>query len=124
MTLFCPIFTFLVENIETISLVDVSLSMVIALNVFAAAFLSKDFKIFEDKSASVNMNESMVAKFGAIIPEPFAIPQILIVLFPIVISSYANFGFVSVVIIAEAVFNQINLFWLSLNLSTKDCRLE
>ena len=40
----------------------------------------------------------------AIIPEAFAIPQILTNSSPIIISSYATFGFVSVVMIPEATF--------------------
>ena len=51
----------------------------------------------------------MVAILGAIIPEPFAIPESFIVLFPILHSSYANLGLVSVVRIDDAALNQINL---------------
>ena len=103
-------FTFLVANIATISFVEVSLSIVIALNVFAKTLFKYLFKVTEEISASVNMNENMVAKFGAIIPEPFAIPAILTFLSPNLISIKATFGLVSVVIIAEATFIQINLF--------------
>ena len=46
-------------------------------------------------------------------------PQIFIVLFPTFNSSYANFGFVSVVIIADAVLSQINLLCLDFNFSTR-----
>ena len=64
----------------------------------------------DEISASVKINENMVAKLGAIIPEPFAIPAILTILSPILISEKATFGLVSVVKIAVAVFNQISLF--------------
>ena len=70
-------------------------------------------------SASVKTKANIVAIFGAIIPDPFAIAESLISLFQSLHSSYASFGLVSVVIMAEAALNQTNLFCFSLNLSTK-----
>ena len=72
-----------VENIETISLVLVSPSQLIALNVVSIFFLSSLCKIFEERSASVKIYPKVVAIFGKIIPDPFAIPYILILIFPI-----------------------------------------
>ena len=73
-------------------------------------FFNNVFNKFEAMSASVKINESIVPRFGDIIPAPLATPASFIILLPMVISSYANLGFVSVVIIADAVFIQINLF--------------
>ena len=89
-----------------------------ALKLLATDFFNNCFKIFELISAFVKIKDNIVARLGAIIPEPFAIPAILITLFPTLNSSYANFGLVSVVIIAEAIFTQINLFASSLSLAT------
>ena len=75
-------------------------------------------------SALVKINESIVAKLGAIIPEPFAIPQILIKSSPTIISSEATLGLVSVVIIAEATLSQYILLCSPLNLSTNSCNLS
>ena len=80
-------FAFPVANILTISFVDVSLSTVIELNVVEVTFFKIAFKKTEGIFASVNTNANMVAMLGAIIPEPFAIPEILIILFPILHSS-------------------------------------
>ena len=63
-----------VAKIETISLVLVSPSQEIALKVFCIFFLSSCFKILEDILASVKTNPNVVAIFGKIIPDPFAIP--------------------------------------------------
>ena len=75
-------------------------------------------------SALVNINDNIVARLGAIIPDPLAIPQILINSSPIIISSYATFGLVSVVIIAEVLFSQYILLCSDLNLSTRSCNLS
>ena len=48
---------------------------------------NNDLKIFEGKSTSVKIKDNIVAKFGAIIPEPLAIPEILINSSPTIISS-------------------------------------
>ena len=85
--MFWPIFTALVEKIETISFVDWSLSTVIALKELATALFKRVLSKFEFISALVNMNDSIVARLGAIIPDPFAIPQILISSSPINTSS-------------------------------------
>ena len=58
-----------------------------ALNVFATALFKRDFNKFELISALVKIKDSIVAKFGAIIPEPFAMPQIFINSSPKIISS-------------------------------------
>ena len=68
------LFTLHVENIETISFVLVSPSQDIALKVFVIFFLRSCFKIPDDRLASVKINPKVVAIFGKIIPEPFAIP--------------------------------------------------
>ena len=84
---FWPILIAFVENIATISLVDWSLSTVIALKVLATALFKSDLNKFEFISALVKINDNIVAKFGAIIPEPFATPHILTSSSPIIISS-------------------------------------
>ena len=50
-------------------------------------FLVRFLKYLEGKSASVKINESIVARFGAIIPEPFATAASLIIVLPTTISS-------------------------------------
>ena len=77
---------FLVEKIATISFVEVSLSTVIALKVLDRTLFKYLFNKSEDISASVKIKENMVAKLGAIIPDPFAIPAILTFLSPSFIS--------------------------------------
>ena len=52
-------------------------------------------------------------------PDPLAMPHILINSSPTIISSYATFGFVSVVMIADAIFNQYTLFCSGLSFSTR-----
>ena len=69
------------------SLVDVSPSTVIALNVVVEIFFKIAFKNTDGIFASVNINDSIVAMFGAIIPDPLAIPEIFMSLFPILHSS-------------------------------------
>ena len=76
-----------VEKMTTISLVEVSPSTVMALNVVLATVLKIAFKKTEGIFASVNMKDNMVAIFGAIIPEPLAIPEIFTDLLPILHSS-------------------------------------
>tara|TARA_B110000902_G_C13946523_1_gene451906 strand:+ start:363 stop:644 length:282 start_codon:yes stop_codon:yes gene_type:complete len=92
------------------SFVDVSLSIVIALKVSDKTLCKYLFSTTEEISASVKIKENIVAKLGAIIPEPLAMPDILTTLSPIFISEDATLGLVSVVIIAEAIFIQISLF--------------
>ena len=99
-----------VENIVIISLVLVSPSQVIALKVVEIFFCNNFLKIVEERFASVNINPSVVAIFGYIMPEPFAIPYILMSSFPILHSSIDIFGLRSVVRIPIAAFVQIYLF--------------
>ena len=108
-----------VEKIETISLVLVSPSQLIALNVVSIFFFSNLLKISFERLASVKIYPSVVAIFGKIIPEPFAIPYIFTFLLPISHSSIASFGFVSVVIIPIAALIQISLFCVYFILSIK-----
>ena len=63
------LFNDLVENIETISLVDWSLSTVIALKELETALLRMVFNIFEFISALVKINDNIVARLSAIIPD-------------------------------------------------------
>ena len=56
------------------SFVLVSPSHEIALKVVSIFSFKTFFNIDEDKLASVKINPSVVAIFGKIIPEPFAIP--------------------------------------------------
>ena len=69
------------------SLVEVSPSTVIALNVVVETFFKIAFKNTEGILASVKINDNIVAIFGAIIPDPLAIPEIFTSLFPILHSS-------------------------------------
>ena len=57
---------------------DISLSTVIELNVLSTHFLNFFLQLAEDRSAFVKINPNIVAIFGAIIPEPLAIPLIKI----------------------------------------------
>ena len=76
-----------VAKIANISFVEVSPSTVIELNVVVETFLRMAFKKIDGIFASVNMKDNIVAILGAIMPEPFAIPEIFINLFPILHSS-------------------------------------
>ena len=67
------------------SLVEVSLSTVILLNVFSLTLVNNPFKITGDKSASVKIYPNIVAILGAIIPDPFDTPIIFTFLFPILL---------------------------------------
>ena len=59
----------------------------IALNEFATALLRRVFKRLEFISAFVKIKDNIVAKLGAIMPEPLAIPQIFTSSSPTIISS-------------------------------------
>ncbi len=59
------------------SLVDVSLSTVIALNEGFTPLDSNSCKTGADRFASVKTKASIVAMSGAIMPEPLAMPLIL-----------------------------------------------
>ena len=54
---------------------------------FATARFKSDLNKFEFMSALVKINDNIVARLGAIIPEPFAIPHIFISSSPTIISS-------------------------------------
>ena len=64
--------------------------------IFKASF-SKTPSIF----ASVVINPNVVAILGCIMPEPFAIPPIVIFLSPYIIATAISFFIISVVIIAS-----------------------
>ena len=97
---------------QTMSFVDVSPSTVMLLNDFSIEEFNIRFKVSEDKFASVNKNASIVAMFGAIMPEPLHIPTILCFLFPINVSLKKPLGKVSVVVIALANANQSSFLFL------------
>ena len=86
----------------TVSEVEVSLSTVTLLKVSSAIFDTSDWRVCCSTDASVNINASIVAISGAIIPEPFANPAMLIVDPPISTEVPAPFEKVSVVMIARA----------------------
>ena len=67
---------------------------------------------------------ALLLRLGAIIPDPFAIPQIFINSSPINNFFISYFWFVSVVIIAEAILIQYILLCSVLNLSTKSGKLS
>src|SRR6056300_591257 len=95
-------FAKLEQLIKKESLVDVSPSTVIRLKVLSTTSCIRQFNIFLLMFASKKMNPNMVAIFGLIIPEPFAIP-----VHDISCLLKKNFwlialGIVSVVIIASA----------------------
>ena len=66
-----------VANASRVSDVDVSLSMVRALNVSSTPLLSSDCSTADDSGASVNTNDSMVAMSGVIMPAPLAMPSMV-----------------------------------------------
>ena len=86
--------------------VDVSLSMVSALNVSSTPLLSSDCSTADDSGASVNTNDSMVAMSGAIMPAPLAMPLMVTLALPSLTVAVATFGKVSVVMIARAALIQ------------------
>ena len=85
----------------TMSQTDVSPSTLTLLKVYLTAFWSIFFRDAEAIPQSVVKTHIMVARLGWIMPEPFAIPEIVTV-FPSVSSICADtsFGTVSVVIMA------------------------
>ena len=62
--------------------------------------------------ASVKIKPNIVAIFGAIMPEPFAMALIVTVVLPIFVLHQAAFGYVSVVIIALAASTHGELYFL------------
>ena len=91
------------------SLVDVSPSTVIKLKDLATTCFISSFNIFCEILTSSIMKASMVAIFGLIMPEPFAIPVQLILWPSILKVLLIAFGIVSVVIIAFAASSQSDL---------------
>src|SRR6478735_9122134 len=91
-----------VAKASNVSDVEVSLSMVTALNVSSTPVLSSDCSTADDNGASVNTNDSMVAMSGAIIPAPLAMPLMVTLVLPSFTVAVATFGKVSVVMIALA----------------------
>src|SRR3990170_6303405 len=89
-------------RIKTVSFVLVSPSTVIILNDLSADSFSAIFKSLGEIAISVVIKDSIVASLGYIIPEPFAIPPILIDSLPYLYSTAATFETISVVIIASA----------------------
>src|SRR5260370_28590546 len=83
------------------SFVEVSPSMLIALNVRAVTSLSVFCSREGAMAASVVTNASVVAMFGWIMPAPLAQPTMWIRLWPIVKEAAAVFGPASVVQIAS-----------------------
>ena len=84
------------------SLVDVSVSTLSALNVTSHTRRSMASSRSGAISASVVITEIIVAMSGSIIPDPFAMPTTLAVPLPAATVAQAVFGCVSVVMIAVA----------------------
>src|SRR3989338_8562447 len=82
-------------NMITVSFVLVSLSTVIMLNDLFTDSLSAIFNNPCDMAISVVIKDSIVASRGYIIPDPFAIPPILIDFPPHLYSTALTFGVVS-----------------------------
>ncbi len=91
-----------VANIRSVSDVDVSPSIVTALNVFSTPSLSSARSAGAAMGASVKTKDSIVAMSGAIMPAPLAMPLMVTVALPILARAVATFGKVSVVMIALA----------------------
>ena len=100
----CP-----VDAITKLSLVDVSPSTVAQLNETSAISRAIAVRMSAGIGASVARNESIVAMFGWIIPEPFAIPVTVIGTPSTIVRRDAPLGTVSVVMIDRAASNQPSL---------------
>ena len=100
------LFPFSVEKSKTMSFVDVSPSTLIALKVLSKLFFKANFNKCFEIFKSVKINPSIVPMLGKIIPEPLAIPAILIFFLFMKKEFLLNFGIVSVVIIALAACSQ------------------
>src|SRR3954467_6218870 len=87
---------------KTQSFVEHSPSTVIALNVSSTTVFNARCRMPGSTTASVVTNASMVAMFGSIMPDPFAIPPTRNVPRALVISTDAALGNGSVVMIARA----------------------
>ena len=77
-------------------------STVTALKLPATPCLSKSWSTRDEIGASVKTKESIVAMSGAIMPAPFAMPQMVTGAAPIRAMAAAPFGNVSVVMMAFA----------------------
>ena len=91
-----------VANSSTQSFVLRSPSTVIELKLVSVSAFSNVFRIGADSAASVNTNASIVAMFGAIMPEPLAMPAMFTATPSIVHIAPAPLANVSVVMIAAA----------------------
>ena len=91
-----------VANASTVSDVEVSPSMVTALNVSTTPSRNNDCKTGAAIGASVKMKASMVAMSGAIMPAPLAKPLMVTSVPRSRMRAVANFGNVSVVMMALA----------------------
>ena len=91
-----------------VSLVERSPSTVTALKVSATATDSMSCSAAGGRAASVATKASMVAMFGAIMPEPLAIPAIRTGVRSIWVWATAPLGNVSVVMIADAAAAQLS----------------
>ena len=89
-------------NNNTVSLVDVSPSTEIILNVSLMSPLNASYNIDFEIFTSVIIKPNIVHILGWIIPEPLHIPPIVHVFPPISNSKAISFGIVSVVIMASA----------------------
>src|SRR6185437_11178206 len=91
-----------VANASNVSEVEVSPSMVTALNVSSTPLLSSDCSAAGAIGASVKTKDSIVAMSGMIMPAPLAMPLMVTVVLPSFALAVATFGNVSVVMIARA----------------------
>ena len=95
-----------VANISSVSEVEVSPSMVTALNESATPAFNSACNAGAEIGASVKMKDSIVAMSGAIMPAPLAMPLMVTVALPSFTLAVATFGNVSVVMIALAASSQ------------------
>ncbi len=91
-----------VAKASSVSLVDVSLSTVMALKVVSTWRLTSAWSAGAATAASVKMKASMVAMSGAIMPEPLAMPFSVTFTPPISAMRVASLGKVSVVMMVRA----------------------
>jgi hypothetical protein len=91
-----------VAKASSVSEVEVSPSIVTALNVSSTPLLSRACRAAGAIGASVKMKDSIVAMSGAIMPAPLAMPLMVTLALPSLTVAVATFGKVSVVMIALA----------------------
>ena len=94
-----------VANTNTVSLVEVSPSTVMELNERRFASSSSGCSTVAESAALVKTNASMVAMLGAIMPEPLAMPLMIISVSPICAVRVADLAKVSVVMIDLAAWS-------------------